>query len=187
MAKLVNDTKVITNKVRFSYVHVFTPTAISESDDKKYSISLIIPKGDKETIKLIKQAIENAKEKGKTEKWGGKIPANLQTPLRDGDIDREDDDAYANAYFVNANAKTKPGVVDKNLEPITDEDEFYSGCYGRASITFYPYNANGNKGIAAGLNHVQKTSEGEPLGGRVAPEVDFDDEPDFDDEDDFLD
>src|SRR5690554_1533053 len=187
MAKLVNDTKVITNKVRFSYVQVFTPEAIGDSEDKKYSVSLIIPKGDKETIKLIKQAIENAKEKGKTEKWGGKIPANLQTPLRDGDIDREDDDAYANAYFINANAKTKPGVVDKNLEPITDEDEFYSGCYGRASITFYPYNANGNKGIAAGLNHVQKTSEGEPLGGRVSPEVDFDDEPDFDDEDDFLD
>lgn len=187
MAKLVNDTKVITNKVRFSYVHVFTPTAVGESEDKKYSVSIIIPKSDKETIKLIKEAVKNATEKGKIDKWGGKVPANLKTPLRDGDEERPEDEAYANAYFINASAVTKPGVVDKNLEPITDEEEFYSGCYGRASITFYAFNASGNKGIAAGLNHVQKTSDGEALGGRVSPEVDFDDEPDFDDEDDFLD
>lgn len=186
MAKLVNDTKVITNKVRFSYVHVFTPTAVGESEDKKYSVSIIIPKSDKETIKLIKEAIKNATEKGKTDKWGGKVPANLKTPLRDGDEERPEDEAYANAYFINASANTKPGVVDRNLEPITDEEDFYSGCYGRASITFYAFNASGNKGIAAGLNHVQKTSDGERLGGRVAPEIDFDDEPDFDDEDDFL-
>lgn len=187
MAKLTNDTKVITNKVRFSYAHVFTPTAIGESEDKKYSVSLIIPKSDKETIKLIKEAVKNATEAGKTAKWNGKIPANLKTPLRDGDEERPDDEAYANAYFINASAVTKPGVVDRNLEPITNEEEFYSGCYGRASVTFYAFNASGNKGIAAGLNHVQKTSEGEPLGGRVSVDVDFDDEPDFDDEDDFLD
>lgn len=187
MAKLINDTKVITNKVRFSYVHVFTPTAVGESEDKKYSVSLIIPKTDKETLRLIKEAVKNATEAGKTAKWNGKIPANLKTPLRDGDEERPDDDAYANAYFINASAVTKPGVVDRNTEPITDEEEFYSGCYGRASVTFYAFNASGNKGIAAGLNHVQKTSEGEALGGRVSVEVDFDDEPDFDDEDDFLD
>lgn len=187
MAKLVNDTKVITNKVRFSYVHVFTPTAIGESEDKKYSTSLIIPKSDKETIKLISQAVKNATEAGKTSKWGGKKPANLKTPLRDGDEERPDDEAYANSYFINASANTRPGVVDRSREPITDEEEFYSGCYGRASVTFFPFNANGNKGIAAGLNHVQKTSEGEALGGRVSVDVDFDDEPDFDDEDDFLD
>lgn len=186
MAKLVNDTKVITNKVRFSYVHVFTPTAVGESEDKKYSVSIIIPKSDKETIKLIKEAVKNATDKGKADKWGGKVPANLKTPLRDGDEERPEDEAYANAYFINASAVTKPGVVDKDLEPITDEEEFYSGCYGRASVTFYAFNASGNKGIAAGLNHVQKTSDGEALGGRVSPEVDFDDEPDFDDEDDFL-
>lgn len=186
MAKLTNDTKVITNKVRFSYAHVFTPTAVGESEDKKFSISLIIPKSDKETVKLIKEAIKNATEAGKTAKWNGKIPANLKTPLRDGDEERPDDEAYANAYFINASAITRPGVVGRNLEPITDEEEFYSGCYGRASVTFYAFNASGNKGIAAGLNHVQKTSEGEPLGGRVAVDVDFDDEPDFDEDDDFM-
>lgn len=186
MAKLVNDVKVITNKVRFSYVHVFEPAAVGESEDKKYSVSLIIPKTDKETLKLIKQAIENAKEAGKVSKFNGKIPAVLKTPLRDGDEERPDDEAYKNAYFINASAHTKPGVVDRQMNPITDEDEFYSGCYGRASVTFFPFNASGNKGIAAGLNHVQKTAEGEALGGRVSVDVDFDDEPDFDDEDDDI-
>lgn len=186
MAKLINGTKVITNKVRFSYAHVFTPTAVGDSDVKKYSVSLIIPKSDKETLKLIEEAIENAKEAGKSTKFNGKIPANLKTPLRDGDVERPDDEAYANSYFINASALTKPGVVDRNLEPITNEEEFYSGCYGRASVTFYPFNASGNKGIAAGLNHVQKTSDGEPLGGRASVDVDFGDDLDFDEEDDFL-
>lgn len=186
MAKLINDTKVITNKVRFSYVHVFEPEAVGESEDKKYSVSLIIPKTDKETLKLIKQAIENAKEAGKVSKFNGKIPAGLKTPLRDGDEERPDDEAYQNAYFINASAYTKPGVVDREMNPITDEGEFYSGCYGRASVTFFPFNASGNKGIATGLNHVQKTAEGEALGGRVAVDVDFDDEPDFEDEDDDI-
>lgn len=189
MADKEKNTKVITGKVRFSYVHVFEPEAVGDSEDKKYSVSIIIPKSDKKTLSAIKQAIELAKENGKTSKFGGKIPANLKTPLRDGDEERPDDEAYENAYFINASAYSKPGIVDRELNPITDEEEFYSGCYGRASITFFPFNASGNKGIAAGLNHVQKTSEGERLGGRVSVDVDFADEPEFDDEDeddDFL-
>lgn len=190
MAEARKDTrKIITGRVRFSYVNVFHAVAIGESEDKKYNVSIIIPKSDKKTLKKIKDAIETAKEEGKSSKFGGKIPANLKTPLRDGDEDRPDDEAYANSYFINATSNTKPGVVTRDLEPITDEEEFYSGCYGRASLTFYAFNANGNRGIAAGLNHVQKTSDGEHLGGRVSVDVDFADDPDFDDfeddEDDY--
>jgi len=143
--------KVITGKVRFSYANVFEPKSINGSDPK-YSVSLIIPKEDKVTIDKIKAAIEVAKKEG-ISKLGGKIPANLKTPLRDGDIDRPDDPAYANSYFVNANSTIRPGIVDANLQPIIDSTEFYSGCYGRASIVFYAYNANGNKGIACGLQN----------------------------------
>lgn len=182
----MRETKVITGLVRFSYVHVFEPSAVGDSEDKKYSVSLIIPKSDKDTIKKIKNAIEAAKENGKASKFGGKIPANLKTPLRDGDEERPDDEAYANSYFINASANTRPGVVDRSLNPILDQEELYSGCYGRASVNFYPFNVSGNKGIAAGLNNVQKLKEGEPLGGRVSPEADFGDDfedDDFDDED----
>ncbi|WP_069648962.1 DUF2815 family protein [Caloranaerobacter ferrireducens] len=165
------STKVITGKVRFSYVNVWEPKSVNGSDPK-YSVSLIIPKSDKETIRKIKAAIEAAKKEGLS-KLGGRIPANLKTPLRDGDLDRPDDEAYRNSYFVNANSTTKPGIVDKNVQPILDQTEFYSGCYGRASIVFYAYNANGNKGIACGLQNLQKLEDGEPLGGKSRPEDDF--------------
>jgi hypothetical protein len=163
--------KVITGKVRFSYANVFEPKSINGSDPK-YSVSLIIPKEDKVTIDKIKAAIEVAKQEGLS-KLGGKIPANLKTPLRDGDIDRPDDPAYADSYFVNANSTIRPGIVDANLQPIIDSTEFYSGCFGRASIVFYAYNANGNKGIACGLQNLQKLEDGEPLGGRSRAEDDF--------------
>lgn len=169
------STKVITGKVRFSYANVFTPTAIEEGQTPKYSVSLIIPKSDKATLAKIEKAINQAIEEGKA-KFGGKIPKNIKTPLRDGDEDRFEDEAYANAMFVNANSVRKPGVVDENLDPIIDPDEFYSGCYGRASITFYAFNAAGNKGIACGLNNLQKLEDGERFDGGSSAEEDFGDD-----------
>jgi hypothetical protein len=94
------------------------------------------------------------------------------TGLRDGDAEKEDA-AYEGCYFINANSVQKPGVVDQDLNPILDQNEFYSGCYGRASITFYPYNAQGSKGIACGLNNVQKLEDGEKLGGGTTAAADF--------------
>lgn len=166
-----NKTKVITGKVRFSYANVWEPKSINGGDEK-YSVSLIIPKSDTKTINEIKAAIEAAKQEGKG-KFGGKIPANLKTPLRDGDVDRPDDEAYKNSYFVNANSKDRPQIVDKNVKPILDQSEVYSGCYGRASITFYAFNQNGNKGVACGLGNLQKLAEGEALSGRSSAKDDF--------------
>lgn len=176
----VNNTKVIV-PCRFSYAHVFEPDSINGSEPK-YSVSCIIDKKDTETIAKIKKAVETAKEEGKG-KWGGKIPANLKTPLRDGDIDRPEDEAYAGSYFLNANSRQAPQVVDAKVQPILDQTEVYSGCYGRVSVTFYAYNSNGNKGIAAGLGNVQKLKDGEPLGSRVNAEDEFDA---VEGEDDFL-
>lgn len=189
MTNEVQLTKVITGKARFSYLHVFEPAAVAEGQDKKYSVSLIIPKSDKKTIAAINKAIDAAKEAGKA-KLGGKIPANLKTPLRDGDLERPDDDAYAGAYFINANCTTKPGLVKKTsmgLVQISDQEELYSGCYGVASITFYAFNTSGNKGIACGLNNLLKLEDGESLGGRSTAESDFADFADVTgDEDDML-
>ena len=126
-------------------------------------------------------AIEAAKKDGMS-KFGGKIPANLKTPLRDGDIDRPDDPAYENSYFINTNSKDAPQIVDGRLQPILDRSEVYSGCYGKVSINFYAFNVNGNRGIAAGLGNVQKLRDGEPLGGRSRAEDDFE----MEDDDDFM-
>jgi Protein of unknown function (DUF2815). len=172
MTNPVKETKVITGKVRLSYTHVFEPESINGSDDKKYSVSLIIPKTDTVTINKIKSAVENAIANGLATKLGGK-KMGLKLPLRDGDIDRADDEAYANSFFVNASCKTKPGIIDRFKNPITDPEELYSGCYGLASITFYAFNSNGSKGVACGLNNIMKVSEGEPLGGRNSADADF--------------
>lgn len=179
-------TKVITGaNTRWSYANVWEPKAM-EGGKPKFSVSLIIPKSDTVTVGKIKAAIDEAYRDGQSKlKGNGKsVPAlsSLRTPLRDGDIDRPDDPAYANAYFVNANSTTAPGVVDANRNEILDKSEVYSGCYGRASISFYAFNANGNKGIACGLNNLQKIKDGEPLGGRASAESDFATE----DNEDFL-
>ena len=173
-------TKVITGKVRASFVHIFEPQSVNGSEPK-YSCSFIIPKSDTETIGKIREAVEQARQDGVT-KWGGKIPPNLKLPLRDGDIDRPDDPNYANAYFVNANSTTAPQIVDRAVQPILDRAEVYSGCYARVSINFYAFNSNGNRGIACGLGNIQKVRDGEPLGGRSSAADDF--STDFDD--DFL-
>ena len=174
--------KLVTGKVRLSYAHIWEPVSVNGGDEK-YSISLIIPKSDTKTINAIKQAVEEAKADGKT-KYGGKIPANLKLPLRDGDIERPDDEAYKNSYFINANSNEKPQIVDRKVQAILDRSEVYSGCYARVSITLYPFNINGNKGVACGLGNIQKIADGEPLGGRTNAEDDF--TVFDDDEDDFL-
>ena len=168
MAKAV---KVVTGKVRFSYVHVFEAQAAQEGGTPKYSVSIIISKSDKETIDKINKAFEAAKEEYKA-LWGGAIPKGLKGGLRDGDTEK-DDPAYANSYFINANSQQKPGVVDADLNPILDKSEFYSGCYGRASLSFYGYNSQGSKGVGCGLNNVQKMEEGEKLGGGSSAAEDF--------------
>ena len=178
------ETKVVTGEVRFSYLNVWEPKSINDSEPK-YSVSLLIPKSDTATLKAINKAIEAAKQNGIT-KFGGKIPANLKLPLRDGDVDREDDPIYAGHYFINANCKTPPGLVYKNGQRIIDSTELYSGCYGRASITFYAFNTSGSRGIACGLNNLMKTRDGEPLGGRSRAEDDFAGYIEDDGDDDFL-
>ena len=176
-----NTTKVVTGIVRLSYANVWTPVSINGSKEK-YSVSLIIPKSDTKTINAINAAIDAAIKEG-APKFGGKIPnkAALKLPLRDGDLER-DDEAYKGAWFVNANSTTAPQIVDRSVQPILDQNEVYSGCYARVSINFYAFNSNGNRGIACGLGNIQKVRDGEPLGGRSSAADDFVTE--FDD--DFL-
>ena len=173
-------TKVITGIVRLSYANVWEPKSVNGGKEK-YSVSIIIPKEDTKALDEIKKAIDAAIEEGKG-KFGGKIPnkASLKIPLRDGDIDRPDDEAYKNSYFINANSITPPQVVDKNVKPILEHSEIYSGAYARVSINFYAFNSNGNKGIACGLGNIQKIRDGEPLGGRVSAEDEFTTEADED-------
>lgn len=171
--------KVITGKVRFSYANVFVPTLAPGATDEKYSVAILIDKTDKATLDKVEKAIQEQLEVFKS-KNAGKVPKNFKYPLRDGDEDREDDPVYAGKMFFNASSKTKPGIVDENREAIMSNDEFYSGCYGRASVNFYNFSVNGNTGIAVGLNNLQKLEDGERLAGGASAEEDFADENDLD-------
>ena len=181
-----NPCKVITGKVVMSYLTVNEPKVPLGGGTPKYSVSLIIPKSDTATVEKIKAAIQAAYDEGQSKRKGNSktVPDldSLKTPLRDGDKDRKGDEAYKDCYFVNANSTTKPGVVDADRNPILDSSELYSGIIGRASINFYAFNSNGNRGIACGLNNLQKLSDGTPLGGHSRAEDDFAD----DDDNDFL-
>lgn len=184
-------TKVITGKVRLSYVNIMVPRKDDNGNDK-YDCSVLIPKSDKETLRKIKAAVDAAVEKGKS-MWGGKIPANLKKPLRDGDEERPDEEGYAGHYFLNASSKNPPGVAKPigkdpstgktKFQDITDTTEVYSGCFAKVSINFYPFDAKGNRGVAAGLNNVVKVQDGESLAGRASVKDEFADE-NFDVEDD---
>ena len=185
MAKFHNPTRVITGvKTRWSYANVWEPKSIN-GGAPKYSVSLIIPKSDTKTVTAVKNAIQAAYEEGQSKLKGNSksVPAlsAIKTPLRDGDAERPDDEAYKDSYFINANSATAPGIVDAARNPIIEHSEVYSGVYGRASINFYAFNNNGNRGIACGLNNLQKISDGDPLGGKTRAEDDFADE-----DEDFL-
>lgn len=185
MTKYKNPTKVITGvNTRWSYANVWQAKSIN-GGTPKYSVSLIIPKDDVATVNKVKAAIQAAYEEGESKlKGNGRtVPAlsAIKTPLRDGDTERPDDETYKNCYFINANSATAPGIVDADRQPIIDHSEVYSGVYGRASINFYAFNSNGNKGIACGLNNLQKIRDGGPLGGKSRAEDDF-----ADIDDDFL-
>ena len=184
--KANNPMKVITGPdTRWSYANVWEPKSIN-GGTPKYSVSLIIPKSDTKTVSKLNAAIEAAYHEGESKLRGnGKtVPAlsTIKNPLRDGDVERPDDSAYANAYFINANSATAPGIVDADRNPVLTRSEVYSGVYGRASINFYAFNSKGNRGIACGLNNLQKVRDGEPLGGKTSAEDDFA----TDNDDDFL-
>ena len=175
MDKNNNPCKVVTGKCRLSYEHIFEPSSIDGTSPAKYSACIIIRKDDTVTLKKLEQAEAAAIQEGIKSKWKGKRPPKLKTPLRDGDVDREGDEAFAGCWFINANANRQPGIVDLALNPIIDREEVYSGCYCRFSVNLYPFSTNGNNGVAVGLNTVQKVADGERLAGGSRAEDDFGD------------
>src|SRR3990167_2865693 len=165
-------TRVVTGKVRLSYAHLFEPYTNDPEKEARYSVTILIPKKDKPTLNKIRTAEEAAKEDGKSSKFGGKIPNNLSSIIHDGDeeADLERNPEYAGHMYMAMSSKSRPGVVDQDLNPILDSTAVYSGCYARVSINAFPYNTAGKKGVSFGLNNVQFLEDGEPLGGRTRAE-----------------
>lgn len=178
--KKISETAIRLGEVRFGYVHVFAPRKKEDDTDGKYSVQILIPKANTEAVELIRKAIEAAKQGGVSTKWNGKMPpaSKLKLPLRDGDEEFPEDETYAGMYFMNASSSTKPGVrVLENglMSEALDDEDFYSGCYGAVTVNFFAYNQSGNMGVAAGLNNLIKTRDGDKLSGGHSAEEDFSD------------
>lgn len=165
-------TKVITGVVRLSFVHVWEPTSMQDGGPKKYSAALLIPKSDKATILAINKAIAEATNAG-LPKWGGKKPAVLKLPLRDGDVEKPDDENYKGHYWINSSSAQQPGVLDSDKNEMIDKTKLYSGVYAKVDINFYAFNSNGNKGIACGLNNILKIKDGPALAGKESAKIAF--------------
>ena len=181
-ASKVNPTNYITAEVTFSYVNLFKPKANQEGV-MKYSACILLDKANKEEKKRWDAAIEAAILIGISK---GMFTANqrpiLKFPTRDGDAELATEQKkgleYQGRWFLNANANVEdksgapvpPPAVTKPqggiAVPILDPLEFYSGCKGRAIISFFPF-SNKTKGIAVGINGAYKTKDGDRLDGRV--------------------
>lgn len=181
----LTNTKVRTGKVRLSFVHLLEPFAMDEGDPKKYSCTILIPKSDKATLRLIKAAREAAIEVGKQRYGASWAKSSLWNTMKDGDeTDLEKYPENEGHYVMSVSNNTRPGVVNTQLDPITDEGDIYSGCYAQVSIDAFPYDAKGNRGISFGLRNVMKAADGQAFGGVSRAEDDF--EVVEDDEDDDL-
>ena len=180
-------TQITTGKVRFSYAHLFTPRPSLDGGPAKFSVTLLIPKTDKATLAKINSAIEAART-AFISKTGKKLPANLASTLHDGDTFRDNGEEFGpeckGCYVITVSSTTQPVIVDADKVPITNPQELYSGCYGRAIINFYVYDYMGKRGISAGLNGIMKLYDGEPLAGGVVTDSDWDDG--WEDDDDLL-
>lgn len=180
MMKGNTETSLRIGECRLSYAYLFAPRKNEDGSQGKYSVQLLIPKANTAAKEMIDAAIEAAKQIGVQTKWNGKMPpaARLATPLRDGDAEFPDDDNYEGMWFMNTSASPdfKPGlrvISGGQLVEAMDEEDIYSGCYGAVMVNFYPYSVSGNNGVAAGLNSVVKTNDGEKLSGTHNVDNDF--------------
>lgn len=189
----VKETKVVFGPCRLSYTHLFqkyvsTGANGQPAGEGKYMTNILIPKAETETLRAIGKAMEKAKQNAVAQKWQGKEPRKLDMALRDGD-EKEDPDVFEGHMYLNAKSSTRPGIVDRQLNPITDEEEVYSGMWAIVSVSFYGYDVSGNKGIACGLNNIMKWKDDDHLGGRTSASSDFGDlnlpADDGDDDDDL--
>lgn len=168
--------QVVTGKVRFSYLNAFEPRS-NNGGEPKYSVTLLIPKSDAATKQAIDAAIQQTLQDGMTSVFAGQMPARPAIPLYDGDGVRPSGEEFGEEakghWVITASSKQQPGMVDASLQPIINPNALYSGCYGRADINFFAYNAAGKKGVGCGLNNLQKLEDGDPLSGRKSAQEVF--------------
>ena len=170
-----DNKKVITNRVRMSFLNWASPKKNELNGKDEFGAELLIPKSDEATIKSIKIAMKEAI----VAKFGDKIPGNLRNPLKDGDTATKADgsplaDYYKGHCFLRTKSNEQPGVIDSDNNKLTNANDFVSGDYGRASMTAFAYDTTANKGVSFYLQNLLFTDKGESFGGgRASASDDF--------------
>lgn len=144
-----------------SYPHLFNARAIQPGDEPKYSVSVLLKKGDPQ-IATIQALIEQEKANG----WPSGFPANGKVFLKDGAVAHPDNPAVHEYMIVSGNARqdSKPAVVDMNTQPVVDPSQVYAGAICWVAFNSFTYNQAVNKGVSCGLNAVMITGEEGELG-----------------------
>lgn len=167
----------MTPKFRVSFPQVFTPKAMEGSNVEKYSVVMLFDKAAQATPEF--KAMKAAAQKKMIEQFGedkSQWPENARNPFRKGSEKKGKYEGYDDdTIFVTASslAKNKPGIVDPNRQDIISEEEFYAGCYARATVNPYAYSKAGNNGVSFGLLNLQKLGDGEAFSGKTAAKDDF--------------
>ena len=161
--------KILTPEFRVSYPAIFEPKSFNNGPEK-YSVVMLFPKGTN------LDALKDLARKAVEERWPDKAkrPKNLKQPFRDGDMETgsNGEPKHAGMIFATATSKLRVGLVDQKCQDIINQDDFYAGCWARAEITAYAYDTAGNRGVAFGLQNLQKTKDDEAFTGRrTAAEV----------------
>jgi hypothetical protein len=166
-----NSRRVVTGRVRLSYVHLLKPRAAKPGDTPKYGVTMLIPKHDIATKQRMDSAIAAAIAEAIQTKWNGTRPAQPAIPIYDGDGVRPNGEAFSEEcrghWVLTASSEQKPEIVDINCNPIMNASEIYSGMYAHVSINFFGYFNSGKKGIGCGLGNVQKVEDGTPLAASI--------------------
>lgn len=175
---------MITPLCRFTYVNVFEPKA-NLSGKLKYSCGLMFPKSDTKAVEAIKKAVDDAIKAGITKGTFNEAQTKSRSfryPLRDGDqyyAEAGDESAkasragYQGMMFLSASSDNPIGVVDKYAQPIINQEDFYSGCWGYADIRLYPFNRGGGIGVGVGLQNIMKKRDDDRLDGRQSAQTAF--------------
>lgn len=179
--------KYVTPVFRASFVNAFEARAMEEGQKPKFGLTAVwtpskFSESDKVRWKKILAALNEESMSRFKKKWKD-LPANYKKGLRDG-AEKADLEGFGEGTrFANLTSMMRPGVVDVNREPIGPEhgntDELYSGCYCRATVTVYSYDNKG-KGVALGLQNIQKIKDGPRLDARTDAAEDFEDDVDSD-------
>jgi hypothetical protein len=151
---------------RYSLVGLFYPKQFSETDKAKWDA--IKKKLGEVCVEFFKKDIKTMKE-----------DRSFKIPFHNGN--EKEYQGYGDPdmrFFSMANSKRRPQILNVNGDAITSEntEEFYAGCWARASVNPYAFN-NIGKGLAIGLGNIQKLGDDESFEGFTSAEDDFGDDP----------